>query len=954
MPTPSQSSLETASERSFTSSSSRSNTPNQLDHDSNDPSFDLTHIQTSTPLRPTRHKPRRHEDDPLHASDTESLDLDEDDIDRGLAGRRGTAGVQGDRLTRRSLLELSGGAAPTRSFGTSSGGATPLALPNGQLFSRGVRSDLYAPSPSTGSSTLVDRDEELAAQHSLSRYSKAEETLKARERRQSTLREEREEEEAAEEEGTVLPSIAGGSDQERDESSSSPRPRRHRTGQLASYVDAKMSAAALNATSTPPRRSPKSRRLLSASSTSAVPPTPAAPGAYPPSARKPSSSTSLQPSPPRLPSSFRRSHSSTSPSSAAQVHDIFARHITGPDGALTHAAERRAALSTSTSHPHSHSFVPSSSLPVERERERKGKRRATAQAEEDPSEALTATRQPQKGELEWALKHLSHAQERSVDLDEYFRASVVRGSSAAGFSTEEDEQDEQLQAGLGAGQRSAIDFAMQRSFAAGRRDEEASAEDSLSDDQDLRQSAARRRATTSTLRASTSHSVRFASPPTAPSRSRSRSPSPTPSPPPPRPASAPSAALAPRRSSTPPLPPLPPPILPESPEPARVQPRRTSFLRRSQSFEAPRYEREDREERREREERRLERVEEAPPSPPPREEKRASPAKSPRRSSSRSQPEPAPSSSHPSAPATRSSPPRSRSSNPAPQPASAAPPAAEQSNPRDAHSLPHLVSQLSSAVRALTAAQTSPSPSPSASPSTSPPRLNDQGLPRPRPAAEERDGLKHQLERRRKESDRRRRELEGELREMERRGASEGDQRAAVLEQLAETYVVEHELGCKVDELRKSIEGMGQLVGDQVASAVGETIREDTKRRAHWLAWVLGLQVLLFLLFLRLANSRLSSLYPSMYHDPFAPPALFHLPPHVFSLSSSATSHDYLSPETLAAFAPVPPTSTGFSALGGVFGGVRRWVGALLAQAARVAPVASAPPVRSPFVAIPV
>lgn len=39
-----------------------------------------------------------------------------------------------------------------------------------------------------------------------------------------------------------------------------------------------------------------------------------------------------------------------------------------------------------------------------------------------------------------------------------------------------------------------------------------------------------------------------------------------------------------------------------------------------------------------------------------------------------------------------------------------------------------------------------------------------------------------------------------------------------MLRELAETYEIEHELGYKVDELKRTIEGMGQIVGDQVCT----------------------------------------------------------------------------------------------------------------------------------------
>lgn len=62
-----------------------------------------------------------------------------------------------------------------------------------------------------------------------------------------------------------------------------------------------------------------------------------------------------------------------------------------------------------------------------------------------------------------------------------------------------------------------------------------------------------------------------------------------------------------------------------------------------------------------------------------------------------------------------------------------------------------------------------------------------------------------------------------------------------------------------------------------------------------------------------LANSQSLALFQTVYHDPFAPPALFHLPPTSalaalpFSSSWTLTSSEpYLSPETRAFFSPYP------------------------------------------------
>lgn len=37
-----------------------------------------------------------------------------------------------------------------------------------------------------------------------------------------------------------------------------------------------------------------------------------------------------------------------------------------------------------------------------------------------------------------------------------------------------------------------------------------------------------------------------------------------------------------------------------------------------------------------------------------------------------------------------------------------------------------------------------------------------------------------------------------------------------MMHRLVETYEREHELGCRMEELKRSIEGIGQLAGDQV------------------------------------------------------------------------------------------------------------------------------------------
>ncbi|BGP41832.1 hypothetical protein JCM10449v2_005823 [Rhodotorula kratochvilovae] len=844
-----------ASDASSSSSSPRRAPP--LASDSDDPSFDLEHVHTSTPRRsghaaryPLERGGDADDEDPLHASDTESLNLDDADIDRGLRTANAARASTTPPLTRRSLLQLS--QPPLASSSARDGPPARLA----HSFRRDIRADLYAPSPSTGSSTLVDRDEDLTRK--AAGAADDELTLRRARIELSSRRDVLLEEDIEDDAGTVLP-VAGGSE---DGESSSPRPRRSRVGDLASYVDAKMSSST-------PRRSPKHNRH--------APTTPAAQGAFPPSARKPSSF--------RSPSSFSTPHHAQSAAlasggsggtPASQIHDAFARLITGPDGALAHSAERRATLAAQalvpspartaeppTPHPAGYyAFVPSTSLPVERSPSaRRARARSIGEVE---GETLAA--RPTK--LERALRHLSQVQRETDEQQGYFRSD----GEASAAEQEEDAPVEHPYAG-----RSAIDFAMARSvrYDGAMQQGDASAEESLSDDADLRASAARR-----ALRAS--QSVRFASPP-APARTRRRSPSS--SPPPPPQSQRQRSTTPPRAPPSPTLPPLPPPLEPDSPEPVRAR-RPELHLRRSHS---------------------------SPPLPPtaaasspPPARPRAAAAAAALAPSPPSLPDPVP----PPSPPPPHSPPRRAWTRPASStpprggvvspPAPASPPApdlplhaleqGEQAGDRSAEdTVQLLVGQLAAAVQALTAAR-----------AASPPAAATEETPNAQ------SELRGEIEKRRRESDGRWEAREREMRELEAQEGREAARRAGVLDQLAETYELEQELGFKVDELQRRIEGMGQLVGDQVAHAVGASLRADTRRRTSWLLFALLAQLLLFLFFLRLANSHALALFQTVYHDPLgAPGGVFHLPAP-FSLSPFLLPGEpALSLETRAAFAPL-------------------------------------------------
>lgn len=160
-----------------------------------------------------------------------------------------------------------------------------------------------------------------------------------------------------------------------------------------------------------------------------------------------------------------------------------------------------------------------------------------------------------------------------------------------------------------------------------------------------------------------------------------------------------------------------------------------------------------------------------------------------------------------------------------------------------------------------------------------------------------------------------------------------------MLRELAETYEIEHELGYKVDELKRTIEGMGQLVGDQVCSmdvahprlahrSVRRSPRLSTARfcktRDGGRGGSLSLSAsslrsssssfgafdarrrtqpdLTFATSRSLTNARTASLLQNVYYDPFYP-TLYHVPSDTLAYS---LSEPYLSVDTLAAFSPYP------------------------------------------------
>ncbi|GAA5902745.1 uncharacterized protein JCM6883_007227 [Sporobolomyces salmoneus] len=870
-----------------TATSSTSPHALELPSDSDDPSFSSQRVVTSTP-RKSRTSYREEEEerdqteDDLRLSDTESLEpLDDQAIERGMERFE-----EEQRLTRRSLAtHLKERDSLLQPYYSNS--LTPRGITVPQMkFTRG---ELYAPSPSTGSSTLVEREEEGFAKF----RNEGETTVRRGGKGVTRTTLERdvvyENEEEEEDQRTEIQSFSSARNrpdeqqQEEEEggSSSSPRPsnRRSTVGDLATYIDARLSHSTPS-NSTTPRRSPKSRRQLSSST---LPPqTPHAPGAFPLSARKTKTSPGASAETPvrsQLSSSSNRQKTPPSNgSSSAQIHDAFARYITGPKGALTNSAERRMAMQQATSSSLStpgpgsreklempdfagrYSFVPSSALPVEKQR------RKEINGEARPTNLETALRRVGEREEE---NEFVRRRRQEYDQERVRESEAVEREEEDIPASEEDE--------IRIAQRSAIDFAMARD----ETEEDASTEESPPPTEDR------------PLHAELRNSVRFVEPASPPKRARTPSPPPRPLE---RSRTTPARQLRAPSPELPDLPPLPPVLAPDSPEPIRSLPPSSSFRRshsvsrRQSSLRDPIVP--------------LDSPATPPRQPifeprspsPPRSPIHLDPPKSstpPRRTVQPPNPDATPPRASPSPLARRlvkTSPP-SPPSEPVftPQPIDS-----EEQVPEEDPSIPLLVNQLSAAVRALTAAHASPKSSPRKVRQSSVVASNDE--------------LAKQLTRRKEESERKRKELEEELMQLESREQAEISQRNDVVRQLAETYEIEHELGSKVEELRKSIAEMGQLVGDQVAQAVHETLHQESRKRAHWLALAFCFQLGLFWLVLRLANARSLSLLDSSYYDPFKP--------HEFSLLLSPYTEDVpLHPDTIALFTPYVSSHSSWSGI---------------------------------------
>lgn len=846
-----------------------------------EPSFALSREQTSTPQRGAAYSgaQTRREDQygnaggdegPLHESDTESVP-DDRDRNRNRDGLKAeeqegnTSGGRSTPLTRRSLLQLARDVDHQDHKQVAAVDPVP-ADSKGNLEAL-RREHLYAPSPSTGSSTLVDHDLPVyksraaaaagfASLPSAARPSPPRQPAESQHIYNHNFGDE---------------ALTSGSDSTAPAPSERP-PRRNRIGDLASFVDSRLSARA-----PPPSEdlSSLSRRQSRRGSRS--------PAAGAPLAAIDPPDAASSPRERRMRTSERSYRNDDHPPLSAgshQVHDVFRRLITGPEGALAHSAERRAAAASSPGEAPSvlsasvpayasrrydspapapmgqYTFVPSSSLPVQRPAPAPALQREERETGREGS-----------SQLERALHHLSEAQRRemSAGQDDPLSDRAVRVPSprargdAGGYRFEERTLPEG---------RSAIQYAMAETSAFSHTDEDEA------DDGGRHRGFPPSRSPPDN-RSHLRNSVRFAAEPTYHLQSPSRSPSP-----PRQPDSPPQLSLGqqsgfagPRafpRAKSPDLPPLPLPLPPESPDPVRIA---TVSRTRSPANRFRRLQTLPPERDLTPEDRPVQAVPSpSPSSSPPRRSRRSGwerPASStpPRRGGAFELPRPQltpedrPDLSLSTARSTRrsgyGSPPAAASAG-APiwadgleeeeeqeqeeEGPGEVPPLRFEASPRSAEAddsttsvkIRELVSQLSAAVQTLAEHE-------------SPARRAKEGTPTAAAAgkgdlaqgARRVNELAGQLRHRKELNERRRQELERELNGMEQQTVSQTvrslsswsgsagrvligawrmqHDRSETLKRLVETYELEHDLGCRMDELKRSIEGMSELVGSQVS-----------------------------------------------------------------------------------------------------------------------------------------
>ncbi|KAM0790109.1 hypothetical protein ACM66B_005436 [Microbotryomycetes sp. NB124-2] len=443
-----------------------------------DPSFLSGHVYTSTPsktaraFRPTTAYDAR---DVLRDSDTESIDADELGADIHTATRLDVGNrtsAQSSNIVNNSVNDASNATLRTARLGSTDARTTQ--------FGR-------APSPSTGSSTLVDDWPQP------SRVSKRK-GVNGRQGQAQAHSRERDGVLAEKDDADDTPVEEDGA------SSTSPRPFRLRTTRdLSSYIESRSSAIA-----TPPPTTSLRRSLPTVQ-------TPHAPGAFPSRDRQ---QQSLRRSVPEAgqASSVSRTPTSAPGSGTKQIQDAFHRFIHGPDGALAHSAEKRAALAAvlasaaksaskrtspgfrpepETPHPVGYyGFTPTHSVPVDKTRSQPPgvlahatSRDASISSEDEIAathDSPSARARSHNSKLEKTLRHIRELQReteqtnrRSQAQDYPLQSSPAkpeRGVDYEGDYSSSAEDLDQSDCEPAQAQRSAIKFAMARSFALPRDD----------------------------------------------------------------------------------------------------------------------------------------------------------------------------------------------------------------------------------------------------------------------------------------------------------------------------------------------------------------------------------------------------------------------------------------------------------------------------------------------------
>ncbi|SGY19047.1 BQ5605_C014g07546 [Microbotryum silenes-dioicae] len=142
------------------------------------------------------------------------------------------------------------------------------------------------------------------------------------------------------------------------------------------------------------------------------------------------------------------------------------------------------------------------------------------------------------------------------------------------------------------------------------------------------------------------------------------------------------------------------------------------------------------------------------------------------------------------------------------------------------------------------------------------------------------------------------RDLEVVLRGEEREGKMNEATIQTLLQRLDEAETIDESLLSRMDALRSTLDTLGRDLGAQVSLAVQTKLEEEASQRGNWLMWGVACQFVLIWVVMCLANYRASRLYDSSFIDPFTHPALYYISP-------STTTH-HISEETLALFSPVP------------------------------------------------